>query len=205
MLMCFVFLRGQDMWRDSGEIFSDNKQLPLGSIIHIVFSEKLVAQYRTTLNQVKSRNRPGGLPKEFDFLPQVQSVYDRSKNDEQTLEIEHGFQGQLAASISGFDPNTQTYLITANQQLSLNDQPQRITLSAQVFFKDIGMDRQVASTKLANLRVSYRGLAPGRTISQDDFDYFNFSPGNTNAVELKEAKKREYYLEFFKLILDQLF
>ena len=219
LLVSFVF--PQDLWKETGDIFTDQRVLSVGEIIHIHFEEGLIISYQSTLNKLIQKNTqsPTSQAQILSFLPNLSLDKNQSASSELSAESSQEFSGSIAARIINYQAASKVYTIEASQTINIEGSPQRILLRGLISRKDLSA-RQISSVKIANTQIFFQGnlVKDKKEFSEKDFinlfddkknDKTNDKNGEnknqTNAIELSVNKKKQIFLDFFNLFLNELF
>ena len=223
-ILCFVFiypqlLCSQDLWEDSGEIFTDDKVRKLGSIVYIRFEEPVISSFNSSYQKLKTKNIEGvNWPDAASFLPQLPSELSKQENVQSGSEINYFFSGVLASSIVGIDSEASTYTVNASYAWNLDGNPVSISLIGIVNHRDVDGEGFINSSKIADVRISLfnQSFPSGTTVGEKDFTNLVFPSQMTNSItntnntvpntiELNDEQKKNLYLKVFNLILNELF
>ena len=214
----------QDLWSRRGEIFTDTKLRPVGSVIYIRFEDDIVASYRSRLDRFRTRNREtlSEIPTLLDFLPNPGGTARETISGDTELSLSHNMRGTVSAVITAVNSRSGTYTITASRLLLLDGKSRTLGLSGIVNAIEVSSDGYISSQKIANTRMRFFGLTvekESKKIKTSDFKHLRFGDSNVSIsngiisngkkenppIELSDPKKRELFLEFFNLIMSELF
>ncbi len=219
LLVSFVF--PQDLWKETGDIFTDQRLLSIGEIIHIHFEEGLIISYQSTLNKLIQKNTqsPTSKAEILSFLPSLSLDKNQSASSEFSAQSSQEFSGSIAARIVNYQAASKVYTIEATQSINIEGSPQTILLRGLISRKDLSA-RQISSSKIANTQIFFQGniIKDKKKFLEKDFinlfndekndntnDKNSENKSQTNTIKLATDKKKQIFLDFFNLFLNELF
>lgn len=205
------WLFSQDLWNERGEIFTDSKAFPVGTVVEIVFTEPFLLNYQSSLQRQtqKQVQSPDVQSQIFDFFPKLSLNATSRESGNVTATAGRNFRGSIAGTIQAFDAQTQNYRVSATHGMVVNGKSDTVQVSGTVHWKDLGKDRTVGSKRVANIQITYAGhvITRGKVFTERDFSTLGITQttNNTNTAQLTDQKKRELFLEYFNILLNELF
>ena len=201
--------QAQDLWDDAGEIFTDEKTKPIGSVIYIRFEEPIVASFSSSYQKLKNNQSTEAslLPEVLSFLPTTALNTSKQKSTEKEHQVSRELTGILAGTIARINRQSKTYTINAVHTWNIDGEPFSISVSGLVNQKDIEKDNHISSQKIANSTINFlgRSFKTSANFTEEDFTNLTFPSSISNAIDLNNAEKKKLYLEIFNLILNELF
>jgi flagellar basal body L-ring protein FlgH len=215
LLFFFIlFSFSQDLFKSSDSIYSDEKVLPRGSIIRITFDEQLVINYSGSIQkQIASENKNTQLQSEyFSFLPGYTAKKDGKDSSDSTVTSTRDISGTISATISDYDAASKTYGLRAITSITADGKAESLIISGRANSRDI-KNYNVSSSDMAGVSFNFSGItiSSAKKASVKDFKSLKLTSG-TNAqgkpaeeIELTEERKKELFLEYFTIMLNELF
>ncbi len=150
---------GASLWNDgSGNLVNDHKAAFVGDIITINVSDSTTATQKasTTLKQEEKMESTAGT----GVIGQFIEAFGIESSDEYKGNGSTSSSGSLTTTVTAevveVMPNG-NLVIEAKKSQVVNNETQYVILSGTVRPEDITRDNVVASTKIANLNINYRG------------------------------------------------
>ena len=203
------FSFAQDLWDDDGEIFTDQKVKPLGSVVYIRFEEPVIASFNSSYQKIENSQSSvlNTLPQVLSFLPLSALNNSKQKNVEREYQISEQITGVLAGTIVRIDRRAKTYTINARHNWNIDGEPFSISFSGLVNQKDLEKNNYISSKKIANSTINLLGKSFKTKTNwrEEDFTNLKFPSSISNAIDLNDTEKKKLYLEIFNLILNELF
>lgn len=206
-----LFSGAQDLWNEKGEIFTDSKAFPVGTVVQVIFDEPFVLSYQSSLQRQtqKQVQSPDVQSQIFDFFPKLALNTTSKESGNVQATAGRNFRGSIAGTVLAFDPQTQNYRVSASHSIVVNGKSDTLQISGTVHWKDLGKDRTVSSKRVANIQITYSGyvITRGKVFTERDFSSMGISQNTnaTNTAQLTEQKKKELFLEYFNILLNELF
>ncbi len=204
-------ITAQDIWDDeNGEIFTDKKILPSGTIVKIIFDNELVASYQSSLSTMnrKQAGTPEINSEYFNFLPDIAVTKSDSADTDTEISREENIDGKISAQLQNFNKKTGNYTVRASHTVVINGRDEKIDLAALVAGDKIKSDKTVKSEDLANVRLVFTGVMVQKqkeTVTEDDFSSLEFITKASNESSLTPEKKKQLFIDYFNMILKELF
>jgi len=201
----------QDIWKEQGEIFTDNTVLPAGAVIQIIFEKPLVAALKTALEKkvtadTKSTKVQSDL---IDFLPEFSVQTENQIKQDSAFSTTPEISGTIAARITSYDTKSRTYRISASHRISVGTAQETIIIGGIVNISDI-RQKTVISSKIADVSIVFSGIQITRAqrAGQKDFAALNLESttnGEKKPVELTPELKKKLFIDQFEVLLNTLF
>lgn len=148
---------------NSMDIYSDGRAHRVGDIITVVLTERTQSSKSSSTETEKSTDigisMPNVLGKDLKVLGNPLSASmnsDSSFEGEGSSDMSNSLSGNITVTVHQVLPNG-NMLVRGEKWLTLNQGDEYIRISGLVRPQDIGPDNSVASTRLADARITYSG------------------------------------------------
>ncbi|BBM89028.1 hypothetical protein COTS27_00716 [Spirochaetota bacterium] len=185
-----AILYAQDLWNNNQGFFTPAQQLPLGTIIEVMFDDDFDFRYDLEASKGKlGEYNDISVLKEF-LLP---LLGNRGNALEGTRDISirsrERLSGSIGAVITAYNPANKTYTLNVAREINLNNEDRgQLNFAAQVNGNHISEDQTISATKLANLTLFYENRQDTITFTEDDFEKLNFPTQDEIAAVRKQIK-----------------
>ncbi len=157
LVISIAIANGESLWSpEFGGYVSDGTTVGVGDVVTVEIDSNFVFSYGASSKDSKgiSLEYSGG---EFgdllSFLPAVKTGSDRSAKGEDTYNL----STEIVARVVELDANGGAR-IEGSKTLSFEGKQESMTLSGWVAQQDLGRDRRVSFSKIADSRIVFRGL-----------------------------------------------
>jgi len=166
ILLCIsiAITSAESLWSpDFGGYLSDETTVGVGDVVTIEVDSELVFSYNASSKDSKGMSLEfagGEFGDLLSFLPSVKSGGDRIVKGEET----YALSADIVARVVELD-GTGGVFIEGNKTVSFEGKQESLTLSGWVDARDLGRDRRVSYSKIADSRMVFRGfLQPSEDI-----------------------------------------
>jgi len=152
------------LWGKKGNYFSDHKGLSKGDIITVQISENSQATHTSSNNKGKSVEVSGGAQTSgvfsgsnlLSFLPFLKPKFQTNYSGKNDISSRGVFFSTISVTVDKVLPNG-NFLIKGTKKLLINNELQTIRLSGEVRPDDVDANNMIASDKIANAQIFYKG------------------------------------------------
>jgi flagellar L-ring protein precursor FlgH len=138
--------------------FSDRRQLRVGDLITIVVDEQTRANEQVSTVANNNRKQAGSLTGQImpAKLSSIGIGYDATSNNTGTSGRAGGLNATVTARITAVDANGVAH-ITGSRFVAIDGRKQEISLSGLIRPQDVGSGNMIASSRIADANISYKG------------------------------------------------
>lgn len=159
ILLCIsiAITSAESLWSpDFGGYLSDGTTVGVGDVVTIEVDSEFVFSYSASSKDSKGMSLEfagGEFGDLLSFLPSVKSGGDRTVKGEET----YALSADIVARVVELDA-TGAVFIEGSKTVSFEGKQESLTLSGWVDARDLGRDRRVSYSKIADSRMVFRGL-----------------------------------------------
>lgn len=212
LLFTLQLLFSQSLWNDNGEIFTDLKLYPNGTVIHVLFDNAITANFTSSFAaEIKNENKSPKIKGDIlDFLPSLELSKERKSDEKTTFAWNEEFQTSLAVEIIGVDIPSATYRVRGRHTVRIGNQVEGFELTSKIAHRDVSSDRAINSKKLLDAQISFSGITitAGTTLRETELASTGLKKMQTNIegkASLSEEKQKEILFRYLSRFLNELF
>ncbi len=228
LVPCLCF--SKTLWNEDNSIYSTKQKYKKGDTLKIIFNEKTLVNYQTSLSEEskKSSAIKGGKGQMINFLPDLGSGDSFQTSEKSSVKNKGSLEKNITAEIIKID-NNGNLEIFGTHSIRVNDTLEQVSVRGTVNPKVIKNKKSVYSTDIINPSISYKSRInkPDIITSKDYIQTSttnisstagaNISPqGKTNLstqyqtnitsqYQISDKKKNELIIKYLNKVLSILF
>lgn len=199
-------LRSNSLWLDKNP-YSSSQELQNGDILTVQFKEGLKVEYQSEYKADSDHkimaNPDKKILEEAQGFTSDQSI---ARNSNAKSKSQGKIIGSLSVRVVGIDTAGDNLEVEGRRETRFDNDRQLLSVRGTISRKNIGSDRIIDYSKIANLEINYVGNPTPRVLQNPDIGLKQVqNPDGTSEfkAELSNTEKQELLLRYMKRLLGE--